>query len=121
MTGSPLQAVVAALELAASERPQLLDFELDTFLNSPIQFAVRELASVFGVPLEQVGRTVYKACLDLDKLGRRRGAWKDPGETLESPNVAALLHLCQARVGRVRRDGSPAQIRGHREETPRGS
>ena len=27
--------------------------------------------------------------------------WSDPGQELESPNVAALYHICQARLGRT--------------------
>lgn len=96
------EATAAVLELIAAEQPDLLDFQLEAFLNSAIRFAVRELAASFGVPLEQMGLTVYKASRDLDRLEKRRGPWRDPAKILESPNVAALVHLCCARGGRVR-------------------
>lgn len=95
-------ATAAVLELIAAEQPELLDFQLEAFLNSALRFAVCELAAVFGVPLEKVGFVVYKATRDLDRLEQRRGAWRDPAKILESPNVAALAQLCRARGGRVR-------------------
>lgn len=101
MKNSAEGAVVAVLELTASECPELLDFQLETFLNSPMRFAVLELTTAFDVPHEKLALTVYKACLDLDKLEKRRGAWRDPAQVLESPNVAALFQLCSARMGRV--------------------
>lgn len=103
MGESPLQGLVAVLELIASSRPDLLDLQLETLLNSVMRFGVRELAGVLDVPVERMGLTVYRACLDLDRLEKRRGAWRDPGKVLESPNVAALVRVCEARVGRVRR------------------
>ena len=96
-----LEAAVVALELAASECPPLLDFLLETISNSPMRFAAFVLASDLSVPLDEVGPTIYRASLGLDKLEKRRGAWRDPGEILESPNIAALRHLCKARAGRV--------------------
>ncbi len=93
-------AVVAVLELTASEHAELLDFQVDVLVSSRMGFALHELANVFGVPVQRVGVTVYQACLDLDKLERKR-AWRDPSEVVDSPNVAALYHVCRARVGRV--------------------
>ncbi len=94
-------AVTELLELTATARPELLDFQFDALLNSPVRFAVRDLASTFGVPREKLAITVYRACQDLDKLTATRRVWSDPGQVLESPNVAALYHLCQARRGRT--------------------
>ena len=101
MKNSAEGAIVAALELAASERPELLDFLLETFLNSPMRFAVLELATALGVPERKLALTFYKACLDLDKLEKLRLVWRDPAQVLEAPNVAALHQICRARMGRV--------------------
>ncbi len=94
-------SVVALLEVTASGHPRLVDFQLRTILNSPARSAVYDLASAFNVPHDQVGQTVYKACIDLDRLERRRGAWRDPAKIIGSPNLAALLHVCHARLNRV--------------------
>ncbi len=99
--GSSFDAVVAVLELVASGRPEMLEFQLETLLNSPMGFAVHDLASDLDVPWERVSFTLYRACLDLDRLEKRRGAWRDPEKILQSPNIAALRHVCRARQGRV--------------------
>ncbi len=96
-----MAAVVELLELTATGRPERLDFQLDTLLNSPVRFAVRNLASTFDVPIEKVAVTVYQACNDLDQLNLTRRVWSDPGQLLQSPNLAALYHVCQARLGRT--------------------
>ena len=89
MRDSSIEGTIAVLELIASERPQLLDLQLDTVLNSPMRFAAHNLASALGVPVEQMGATIYQACHHLDRLEKRRGHWRDPSAVLESPNVAA--------------------------------
>lgn len=99
--GSVPAPLVAILELVASEHPEVLDFQLETLLNSVMRSAVLQLAADLGVPLAKLGQTVYRASLDLDRLEKRRGVWRDPVRILESPNVAALLHVCAARAGRV--------------------
>ncbi len=96
-----LDAVVALLEVTASGHPRLIDFQLRTILNSPARSAIYDLASAFDVAHDQVGQTVCRACADLDRLERRRGTWRDPAEILGSPNLAALLYVCGARLNRV--------------------
>lgn len=105
-------AVAAVLELTGSERPELLDFQLETFLNSPMRFAVLELSAAFDVSREKLAVTVYKACQDLDRLEKRRGVWRDPALVLESPNVAALYYVCAARLGRVAAAGRRRRLEG---------
>ncbi|MCP3962327.1 MAG: hypothetical protein GY719_31170 [bacterium] len=100
-TNSPVDGISALLELTASGRPQLLDFQLDVLLNSPLRYSLQHLAVALDVPAEKLGPVIYRASLDLDALERRRGVWRDPGEILDSPNVPALLHLCCARAGRI--------------------
>lgn len=102
MRDSSREAVVAVLELSAAERPELLHFQLHVLLNSSMRLAVLELARIFAEPVEKVGETLYRASLDLDRLEAWRRVWRDPAQFLDSPNVAALYHLCGARVGRVR-------------------
>ena len=96
-------AVIALLEVTASGHSSLLEFQLQTILNSPARFAIYDLASAFDVSHEQVGHVVYRACTDLDRLERRRDPWKDPAKILASPNLAALLHVCHARLNRVQK------------------
>ncbi len=89
------------LEVTASGHPQLLDFQLEVILKSPARSAVYELATIFDVPHDEIGKTVRRACLDLDHLERRRRAWRDPAQVLRSPNLAALFYVCRARLNRV--------------------
>ncbi len=96
-----MAAVVDLLELTASGRPELLDFQLDSLRNSPVRFAVLNLASALDVTEHEVAATIYRACQDLDTLASTRRVWKDPGQVLESPNVAALHQVCRARLGRT--------------------
>ncbi len=94
-------AVIELLELSASGRPELLDFQLDALLNSPVRYAVRDLASILDVPREKIAVTIYRACQDLDKLSATRRVWSDPSQVVDSPNVAALYHVCKARLSRT--------------------
>ncbi len=96
-----LTAVVDLLELTATLRPELLDFQLDSLRNSPVRFAVLDLASGLGVPEHRIAAAIYLACHDLDQLAATRRVWRDPSEVLEAPNVAALHHVCQARLSRT--------------------
>lgn len=101
ITKQAMAAVADLLELIATERPERLDLQLDTLLNSPMRFAVRNLTSTFGVPREKLAATVCRACQDLDRLISTRRVWSDPRLVLESPNVAALFHVCRSRLGRT--------------------
>ncbi len=94
-------AVVELLELTASCRPELLDFQLDALVNSPVRYAVRDLASIMGVAREKIAITIYRACQDLDKQSATRRVRSDPTQVLDSPNVAALYHVCKARLSRT--------------------
>lgn len=100
--GLSVEAVVAVLEVLASERPELLAFELEALLNSPFRFAVQELHGALGVRLEELALVLYAASADLGKLEQLRRAWRDPRKVLSSPNVPCLLILCRARLGRIR-------------------
>ncbi len=99
--GAPIEASLAVLELAASEQPELLEFQAHVLGNSTMSFAVQKLAAAFDVPPEKVGRTVTLACKGLDRLEKHRGKQQDPEKLLDAPNLAALLHVCHARLNRV--------------------
>ncbi len=108
--GAPVEASAAILEVVASGQPELVEFQAQTLLNSTMSFAVRELASAFGVPPEKVGEEVARACNHLDRLERIRRTWQDPAEVLpkggkwndlDSPNLAALVYICGARLKRA--------------------
>ena len=60
-----------------------------------------ERLPIFDVPHDQVGREIHRAGVDLDRLERLRGPWRDPAKMLGSPNLAALLYVCYARRNRV--------------------
>lgn len=98
---SPVQGVAAILELTASEQPELLGLQIHILVNSPMRFAVDQLAAHFGVASSEMGATVFQACHDLEKLERRGSRWRDPGEVVEHPNLAALCEMCRARSCRV--------------------
>ena len=94
-------AVTELLEATVSGHPRLVAFLLDVILKSPARSAVYELAAAFDVPHDEVGRAVYQACVNLDRLEKQRGAWQDPTKVLAAPNLAALLCVCYARLNRV--------------------
>ncbi len=107
--GAPVEATVAVLELVASKQPELLEFQAHVLCNSTMSFAVQKLAAAFDVPIEKVGGAVSRACGELDRLEKQRGTRRDPatspqkakGASPDSPNLAALLRVCQARLKRV--------------------
>lgn len=101
LMGSSVAAVASLLELTAAGHPELLDLQLETLHDSRLRLALGRFAVSLDVPLEKLGRTLYRACLDLDRLEARRAAWRDPKRVLASPNVAALHHLCRARLARI--------------------
>lgn len=98
---SSLEALVCVLELTASERPELLDLHLDALLHSNMRPTVLRLAAEFGVSVDKLEHSLYRASLDLDRLEKARRVWRDPARVLEAPNLAALVGLCRARAGRV--------------------
>lgn len=100
ITSSPVSAIASVLELTAALHPELLDFQLELVLDSHMRFAARQLATEFGVTIEQLGPTIYRACLDLDRLEKRQ-RWRDPSQVVQSPNVAALHRVCEVRTLRI--------------------
>ncbi len=113
--GAPVEASAAILEAVASSQPELVEFQAQALLNSTMSFAVRKLAVAFDVAPEKVGEAVGRACRQLDQLERVRRTWRDPAKILDSPNLAALVHVCQARLKRT----SPAARRLKLERTRR--
>ncbi len=113
--GAPVEACLGALEVIASEQPELLEFQAQTLLNSTMGFAVRELGAALEVAPENVGQAVSRACTDLDRLAKHRRTWRDPAEILDSPNLTALLYVCRARLDRT----SPPTLRRRLEKVLR--
>ncbi len=97
----PAEASVAVLELTASEDPGLLDFTAHALGTSAMSFAVDTLATDFGVPRDQVGHAIGRACRQLDRLENQRGFWRDPAQVVETPNLAALRRVCLVRLDRL--------------------
>ncbi len=98
---APAKSTLAVLEIVASEQPQLIEFQVQALLDSPLSFALRELAATFGVAPRDVGEPVVRACAHLDRLERYRRTWRDPAEVVDSPNLAALVSVCRARIRRA--------------------
>ncbi len=98
---APAESTLTVLEIVASEQPDLIEFLAQSLVGSPVSFAIRELAATFGVAPEDVGETVGRACTHLDCLERHRRAWRQPAEVVESPNLAALVTVCRARIRRA--------------------
>lgn len=70
-------------------------------LSSPARSGVYELAAALDVPHHQVAREIYRAAVDLNRLEKLKGSWRDPVKILGSPNLAALMHVCHARRNRA--------------------
>jgi hypothetical protein len=101
--GAPIEAIIAVLEVVGSEQPDLLEFQAHVLWNGTMSFAFVKLAGTFGLPPQELGGAIGRACRDLDHLEKRRGIWRDPKQVLgPRSNLAALSHLCQARLRRVR-------------------
>ncbi|MEM7354026.1 MAG: hypothetical protein AAF657_24705 [Acidobacteriota bacterium] len=96
-----MEKIAALLELIGSQRPELLDFQIEAITSRWHGLPLPELADAFGTHPNQLSRTVLEACQDLDRLEKTKEAWQDPAVLLERPNLAALQLLCQARLGRV--------------------
>lgn len=95
-------AVIAVLEMTASWRPDLLEFQLETYLNSPMRFVVFELASILEIQHDQVGPALRRASVQVDRWVKRGGSGQPPVETIrQSRNLSAVLQVCRARIGRV--------------------
>lgn len=95
------EKTVALLELTASQRPELIEFQVEAISSPWHGLPVDELSSAFQSRPEHVSRTVLEACRDLDRLEKAKDAWQDPRQVLERPNLAALQIVCQARLSRV--------------------
>ncbi len=102
-------AGLAALELVASEYPELLPFVVEGLAASPARREVLELVEVFGVrrPAELVEHGAAAAAqLDrLELLARRR--WSTPRELIGANALSAsvLSRFADARAERWRRRG----------------
>jgi hypothetical protein len=98
---APIAASTAVLELVASEQPRLLAFQVHVLRNSPMSFAVEQLATAFAVPADKLGEAILRACKHLDRMETHRGAWRSPSSVVKEPNLAALHHVCAARLART--------------------
>ncbi len=99
--GAPIEATITVLELIASEQPGMLEFQVHVLCNSTMSFAVQKLAVELGVSPERLGKVIGRACMNLDRLEKHRGRWRDPTKVLASPNLGALRYVCRARLNRV--------------------
>ncbi len=99
--GAPIEATITVLELIASEQPGMLEFQVHVLCNSTMSFAVQKLAAELGVSPERLGKVIGRACMDLDRLEKHRGRWRDPAKVLGSPDLGALRYVCGARLNRV--------------------
>ncbi len=100
---APFEATITVLELIGSEQPRFLEFQAHVLGNSPMSFVLQELAQELEVPAEKAAIAVARGCRDLDCLEKQRGRWQDPAEVVGATNLAALRHVCRARLSRVSR------------------
>ncbi len=99
--GAPIEATLATLELIASEQPGLLEFQVHVLCSSTMSFAVQKIAAELGVSPEQLGKAIGRACMDLDRLEKQRGRWRDPAKIVGATNLAALRYVCRTRLNRA--------------------
>lgn len=99
----PPQALLATLEILATECPGLLGFAVRTWLESPARPDLLNLARRWGVEPEQLAATVLNTSTGLDRLERRRGGWRTPGQVINRPNLPPTLSLIQLGIVRAER------------------
>ena len=90
------------LELVADQgRAEQLGLLLEVLGHSSARGDLLELADRWSVGLCDLKPTILRASSDLDQLERRRGnSWK-VSQVCTMPNLAALVDLARARLGRV--------------------
>ncbi len=66
-----------------------------------MSFAVEQLATAFAVPVDKVGEAISRASNDLDRMEAHRGRWRSLSRIVKQPNLAALHHVCAARLART--------------------
>ncbi len=104
-------AGLAALELVASEDPDLLPFVVEALAASPARSVVLELAKLFDVrqPGELAARAT-RAASQLDRLEKNASRrWTDPREFLgpQALPAALLSRFAAARAARWQRRARP--------------
>lgn len=97
-TSTPL---IAALELTATEHPQLLPWLIDVVHSSPFRWMLHHLAVAWGVRPMDLGPVVAKAARDLDRLEARRGVWRHVRQVVHAPNLVSLHSVAVERRERV--------------------
>ncbi len=96
-------ALMAVLELAASERKELLPWLLDVILHSPARWTALEHGRRWQTrpEVDELAGLVLKTARDLDRLERSRRAWRHPRQVVEAPHLATLYSFAQQRRDRV--------------------
>ena len=96
-----IEATVGLLEVIASEHPDLLELLTHVLSSGPMSFAVRELAANLDMSPDELGRALWRACADLDRLEKYRARWQTPAQVIGPSNLAVLRYVCHARLNRV--------------------
>ena len=100
--GTTIAPFVGALELTASELPELLPWLIDVVQNSPARWMIHQLEETWGVrSVVDLGSGVLKAVRDLDRLEARPGHWRHARHIVHDPCLAALHDIAVKRHSRI--------------------
>ncbi len=86
---SQIIAVEAVLELTASERDDYLPWLVSMLERSPARVAVSQVADDWQT--NELVEVATRAARDLDRLERRRAAWRHPDRFVDDPHIPSLL------------------------------
>jgi hypothetical protein len=95
-------AVLATIELVASEQRALLPWLLDILSNSPVRYAILNLQTDWQTgDIAGLAEVAKKAAHDLDRLERYRSHWGHPSRVVGEPHLAALFSFSRQRYERA--------------------
>ena len=105
-----IRAVVAVIELVASEQGVLTPWLLDMLSNSPVRYAILNLATDWQTgDIAGLAAVAQKAAQDLDRLERRRH-WSHPRQVVTEPHLPALYSFARLRNERIRKGGRKKRL-----------
>ncbi len=96
------EALIAQLELTASERPDLVEMFLGLVAESSANSMLGPLVGNLATDREALGRVAVQTARELSVLEGSRERWRDPSSLREgAPNVSALEAFARARAERT--------------------
>ena len=111
MKSADRHAVLAILELVASEQGPWLHCLLDALSYSPLRYVIVDLSTRWQVQdVAELTRLVRKTAHDLDRLEKRPIRWRHPREIVAEPHLGALNSLVQKRSERADTDAEKRRL-----------